>query len=200
MIEDTVLGWLRAGRDDAEDPVDLPWSVKEVGKGQYVAEHPKVPFLLNVLFPDGFVRLAVPSGIETIAMNLEERVKTYHALLVLNERLNLIKFTLSGVNDEVTLRVDLDEKTLGKDEFNDALTALLVGMGVLMDTLGLSEQFNEAIFERIALMVLERIKKGASEEEIVKFLTQKVGMKPEEAEALLNEIKKSMKEEDRGYF
>ncbi|WP_010480091.1 hypothetical protein [Thermococcus zilligii] len=199
-MESQVLEWLKAGRDDAEDIVDLPWSVKQVGENHYVAEHPKMPFLLNVLFMDGFVRLVVTSGIETIAMELRDRVKTYHTLLVLNERMNMLKFTLSGMNDEITLRVDLDEKSLGKEEFNDALTALLVGMNVLMDALGLTEVFQEAIFERLSMMIIERLQKGASEREIIDFLTRKVGMPESEARTLLSEIKKAMKGEDRGYF
>ncbi|MDV3104071.1 DNA-binding protein [Thermococcus waiotapuensis] len=199
-MQNQVLEWLQTGRDDAEDIVDLPWSVKQVGENHYVAEHPKIPFMLNVLFMDGFVRLVVPSGIETIAMELGDRVKTYHTLLVLNERMNMLKFTLSGMNDEITLRVDLDEKSLGKEEFNDALTALLVGMNVLMDALGLTEEFQEAIFERLSMMIIERIQKGASEREIIDFLTRKVGMPESEARTLLSEIKKAMKGDDRGYF
>lgn len=200
-MTEAILEWLRTGRDEAEDIVDLPWEIKKVGENQYIAEHPKIPFLLNVIFADGFIRLAVPSGIETIAMRLEERLKTYHTLLVLNERMNLLKFTLSGMNDEIILRVDLDEKSLGKEEFNDALTALLVGMNVLMDSLGLTEEFQEAIFERLSMMIIERLQKGMSEAEIMDFLIKKVGMTKEEAKALLKEIKKAMSGEDeRGYF
>ncbi|MCD6524100.1 MAG: DNA-binding protein [Thermococcus sp.] len=200
-MTEAILEWLRTGRDEAEDIVDLPWEIKKVGENQYIAEHPKIPFLLNVIFADGFIRLAVPSGIETIAMRLEERLKTYHTLLVLNERMNLLKFTLSGMNDEIILRVDLDEKSLGKEEFNDALTALLVGMNVLMDSLGLMEEFQEAIFERLSMMIIERLQKGMSEAEIMDFLIKKVGMTKEEAKALLKEIKKAMSGEDeRGYF
>jgi len=200
-LTEAILEWLRTGRDEAEDIVDLPWEIKKVGENQYIAEHPKIPFLLNVIFANGFIRLAVPSGIETIAMRLEERLKTYHTLLVLNERMNLLKFTLSGMNDEIILRVDLDEKSLGKEEFNDALTALLVGMNVLMDSLGLTEEFQEAIFERLSMMIIERLQKGMSEAEIMDFLVKKVGMTKEEAKALLKEIKKAMSGEDeRGYF
>ncbi|AJC71777.1 DNA-binding protein [Thermococcus guaymasensis DSM 11113] len=200
-MTEAILEWLRTGRDEAEDIVDLPWEIKKVGENQYIAEHPKIPFLLNVIFANGFIRLAVPSGIETIAMRLEERLKTYHTLLVLNERMNLLKFTLSGMNDEIILRVDLDEKSLGKEEFNDALTALLVGMNVLMDSLGLTEEFQEAIFERLSMMIIERLQKGMSEAEIMDFLIKKVGMTKEEAKALLKEIKKAMSGEDeRGYF
>ncbi|WP_456367939.1 DNA-binding protein [Thermococcus sp.] len=195
-----VLEWLKAGRDDAEDIVDLPWNVKEVGKDHYIAEHPKIPFSLHVIFMDGFIRLAVPTGIETLAMRLEEKVKVYHTLLVLNERMNLLKFTLSGMNDEIVIRVDLDEKSLGKEEFNDALTSLLVGMNVLMDSLGLTQEFQEIIFERLALMVMERLQGGQSESEIIEFLTKKVGLSREDAEALLHDLKKAIKEDERGYI
>ena len=200
VIKEQIIEWLKSGSEGAEDIVDLPWNVKEEGENYYVAEHPKIPFILNVLLMDGFVRLAVPSGVETITMRLEDKVKAYHTLLVLNERMNLLKFTLSGMNDEITLRVDLDEKTLGKEEFNDALTALLVGMNVLMDSLGLTQEFQEMVFERLALMVLERMQNGASEKEIVEFLTKKVGMEKKEAEALLAELKKAVKEDERGYI
>lgn len=200
-MNDRILEWLRTGRDEAEDIIDLPWEVKKVGETHYVAEHPKIPFLLNIVFADDFIRLAVPSGIETMAMRLEERLKTYHTLLVLNERMNMLKFTLSGMNDEITLRVDLDEKSLEKEEFNDALTALLVGMNVLMNSLGLTEEFREAIFERLSMLIIERLQRGMGEAEILSFLTKKVGLNREEARALLSEIKKVIKGDDEmGYL
>lgn len=201
-VED-VLEWLRAGRDDAEDIVDLPWTIKQVNEGHYVAEHPKMPVILNVLLSGDFVRLVVSTGIETATLPLEERLKIYRILLLLNERVNLMKFSLSGMNEEVTLRVDLDLKSLGKGEFNDALTALLVGLNEMVDALGIAEEFQEAVFERIAAMILERLSKGATHDEIISFLVMKVGLSEEDAEALLSEIERSLKgsqDENRGYF
>ncbi len=71
-------------------------------------------------------------------------------------------------------------------------------MNVLMDSLGLTQEFQEMVFERLALMVFERMQNGASEREILEFLTKKVGMSKEDAEALLAELKKAVKEDERG--
>ncbi|WP_297189622.1 hypothetical protein [Thermococcus sp.] len=101
MIQVEVIQWLEEGYDGAKDIVDLPWNVTKYAEGVYLAEYPKIPFVLNVAITEEFVRLIVPLGVETVAMELPERLKVYHALLVLNERLNLIKFTISGMNEEV---------------------------------------------------------------------------------------------------
>ena len=195
-----VIQWLEEGYDGAKDIVDLPWNVTKYAEGVYLAEYPKIPFVLNVAITEEFVRLIVPLGVETVAMELPERLKVYHALLVLNERLNLIKFTISGMNEEIMLRVDLDRKTLGKGEFNDALTALLIGLNQVIAALGLEENFARAVFERIALMVMDRIEKGAKKEEILKFLIVKVGMDPRDAKEFLKRIIEQMQsKEEVGY-
>ncbi|RLF86254.1 DNA-binding protein [Thermococci archaeon] len=196
-----VLKWLKEGYDNARDIVDLPWKVTKKAEGVYLAEYPKIPFVLNVVIDEGFVHLIVPLGIETVALELPERLKVYHTLLMLNNRLNLIKFCIAGMNEEITLRVDLDRKTLGKGEFNDALTSLLIGLNQVITALGLEEEFARAVFERITMMVLERLEKGAKKEEILKFLVAKVGMDPKDAEEFLKRIiENTMPKEDVGYF
>ena len=200
VVQVEVIQWLEEGYDGAKDIVDLPWNVTKYAEGVYLAEYPKIPFVLNVAITEEFVRLIVPLGVETVAMELPERLKVYHALLVLNERLNLIKFTISGMNEEIMLRVDLDRKTLGKGEFNDALTALLIGLNQVIAALGLEENFARAVFERIALMVMDRIEKGAKKEEILKFLIVKVGMDPRDAKEFLKRIIEQMQsKEEVGY-
>ncbi|WP_297500174.1 DNA-binding protein [Thermococcus sp.] len=183
-----VLGWLRAGRDDAEDIVDLPWDVRELENGLYLASHPKMPFDLLVSFDDTFVHLAVPLGLETYPLNNEDKVKVYHTLLRLNGGINLMKFSLEGMNDEVYLLADLDLKSLSKDEFNDALTALLFGLLTAVSTLGLEEEFKQSLMERVVAMVYERIRQGKKREELLDFLVSRVGMEKKDAEALLNEL------------
>ncbi|ALM76070.1 hypothetical protein [Thermococcus barophilus] len=190
-MEEQVIQWLREGRDDAQDIVDLPWNVKKIEEHFYIAEYPKMPFVLNILFSEEFVHLMVPFGLETTALPLAERLKIYHAMLVLNDKINLLKFTLSGINDEIILRVDLDRKTLGKAEFNDALTALLIGINELVRALKVEEDFAQAVFERIVLMLIDRIQRGATRDDLIKFLVVKVGMSKEEAEKFIDEILRS---------
>ncbi|WP_048163896.1 hypothetical protein [Palaeococcus pacificus] len=194
LLEENVLEWLVQGTDDAKDIVDLPWNLKRVKENYYVAEHPKMPFLLNIVFSDTFVHLIVSTGIETASLDSKERLKMYRVLLLLNEKINLMKFTLSGINEEIIIRVDLDRNSLGKAEFNDALTALLIGLNEMVAALNLEEEFQETVFERIALMILDRLSKGASEGDIITFLVEKVGLDRKEAEMLLEEVIKSKSE------
>ncbi|MDK2854269.1 MAG: hypothetical protein PWQ92_1163 [Thermococcaceae archaeon] len=196
-----VLKWLEEGHDNARDIVDLPWKVTKTAENFYVAEHPKIPFVLNIVITDEFVHLIVPLGLETVALELPERLKVYHTLLVLSDKLNLIKFCITGMNEEITLRVDLDRKTLGKEEFNDALTSLLIGLNQVVTALGLEEEFARAVFERLALVVLERLEKGAKKEDILNFLVIKVGMDPKDAKEFLETIIKGKSpKDDVGYL
>lgn len=204
-VERLVLEWLREGTDTAEDIVDLPWTLKELQPGAYVAEHPRMPFSVLVTFSDEFVHLLVPLGLETFSMSKDDKLKVYHALLRLNDQVNLMKFTLAGMDDEVYLRVDLDKKTLGKEEFNDALTSLLIGLLSAISALGLEQAFQQEVFDRIVAMVLERLQKGATREELMRFLTVKVGMPEKDAKDLLDQIfkvKKEVEEQERdiGYL
>lgn len=203
-VESKVIEWLKSGADSARDIVDLPWSLKELQPGVYLAEHPRMPFSLMVAFSGDFVRLIIPLGLETLSMSTEERLKVYHTLLRLNDDVHLMKFALSGMNDDVYLRADLDKKTLGKDEFNDALAALLIGLLSAVSALGLEKEFEDEIFDRIVGMVVERIQKGASREELMRFLTVKVGMPKGDAKALLTQIFNAVENSDEdvemGYF
>nr|WP_240921696.1 DNA-binding protein [Thermococcus sp. 21S9] len=189
---------MRSGKDDANDIVDLPWEVKQLEPDLYVAEHPKMPFTLLLSFGDGFIRLLAPMGLETFSMTKDEKLKVYHALLKLNADVNLMKFILMGMNDDVYLAVDLDTSNLGKAEFNDALSALLVGLLSAVSALHLEEEFEALLKERVLAMVYERLRKGASREELLNFLISRVGMPKNEALALLAEV--LPEEPDRGYL
>lgn len=197
-VLEKVLEWLRSGNDDANDIVDLPWTVKQLEPNLYMAEHPRMPFTLLVSFGDGFIRLLAPMGLETFSMTKDEKLKVYHALLKLNAEINLMKFILMGMNDDVYLAVDLDSSTLGKKEFNDALSALLFGLLSAVSALGLESEFESLLRERVLAMVYERLRKGASREELLEFLVSKVGMPRKEALALLSEV--LPEEDERGYF
>ncbi|WP_297550344.1 DNA-binding protein [Thermococcus sp.] len=197
-VLEKVLEWLRSGNDDANDIVDLPWTVKQLEPNLYMAEHPRMPFTLLVSFGDGFIRLLAPMGLETFSMTKDEKLKVYHALLKLNAEINLMKFILMGMNDDVYLAVDLDSSTLGKKEFNDALSALLFGLLSAVSALGLESEFENLLRERVLAMVYERLRKGASREELLEFLVSKVGMPRKEALALLSEV--LPEEDERGYF
>ena len=196
-LREQVLEWLRSGRDDAEDIVDLPWEIKTIEPGLYAAEHPKMPFTLLLSFGEGFLRLLVPLGLETFSLAKDEKLKVYHTLLKLNAEVNLMKFLLVGMNDDVYLAVDLDLKSLSKEEFNDALSSLLFGLLSAVSALGLEEEFQASLMERVVSMIYERLQRGATRKQLLEFLTARVGMEREEAERLLDQV---IGAEDVGYF
>ncbi len=193
-VEANVLQWLTAGNDDAKDIVDLPWRVEEIDIGLYYAEHPSVPMRLLVMFSDNFVHLVVPTTIETAGMSDEERLRIYETLLWLNDKVHMMKYSIGGDEETIRLRVDLDKKTLGKEEFNDALTALLLGVIVGVKALGIEEEFLEKVMARIIDMLVYRISTGASEEELLDFLTNTVGMDVRDARDLLDAVLRAMEE------
>jgi len=187
-IEAQVLEWLRSGSEDAADIVDLPWEVREVEEGMYVAEHPKMPFTLVVMFSNNFVHLIIPTSLETCGMDESDKLYVYHTLLELNERIYMMKFSLGKPNDSVNIRVDLDKASLSKEEFNDALTALAIGLLSGVSALGLEGEFVEKMFDRIIEMLLERIEKGYTYEQLMEFLTVKVGLDEKEAKEILDAV------------
>ena len=188
-IEAKVLSWLMEGDDNAKDIVDLPWKVDEVEKDIYLAEHPSVPMHLIVMFSENFVHLVVPTSIETGNLSDEEKLEIYRKLLTLNEGVHMMKFSISGENAQIRLRVDLDKSTLGKEEFNNALVALVIGVLAGVMALGIEEEFARKVLARIAIMLMDKMEKGATEEELLHFLTVTVGMDIRDAKDFLEQVK-----------
>ncbi|ASJ08165.1 DNA-binding protein [Thermococcus siculi] len=193
-IEAQILEWLRSGSEDAADIVDLPWDVKQIEEGMYVAEHPKMPFTLVVMFSDEFVHLIIPTSLETYGLSDEDKLYVYHTLLQLNNKVYMMKFSLGQPNDAVNIRVDLDKKTLGKEEFNNALTALVIGLLSGVSALGLEEEFIDKVFDRILAMLLERIAEGWTYDQLMEFLTVRVGLDEEDAKKLLDAVMEALEE------
>ncbi len=140
------------------------------------------------MFSNNFVHLIIPTSLETYGMDESDKLYVYHTLLELNERIYMMKFSLSKPNDSVNIRVDLDKASLSKEEFNDALTALAIGLLSGVSALGLEEEFVEKMFDRIIEMLLERIEKGYTYEQLMEFLTVKVGLDGKEAKELLDAV------------
>ena len=191
-VEANVLAWLTSGEENAADIVNLPWAVEEIDIGVYLAEHPSVPMRLMVKFSEGFIHLIVPTTIYTAGMDDIEKMRIYQALLELNEAIYMMKFTLNGPEGQIRLRIDLDKETLGKEEFNDALTTLVIGIFAGVSTLGIEKEFLEKTMARIVLMLVYRIESGASDRELMEFLTNRVGMDEESAKVLLDTVLESL--------
>jgi len=185
-----IVKWLTSGSDKSEDPVNLIWDVKVEGN-VIIAEHPKIPFALHVIVGNRFVRLNVFTGLETALLEPIQRLDIARKLLFLNDRINLVKYVIRGINEEIVLSSELDLVSITKEEFNDALTGLITALFMMVKEFKLEEEFNRQVTERIILMVKERMEKGEKREDLLDFLINKVGMDRNSAEKLLDEIIKS---------
>ncbi len=107
----------------------------------------------------------------------------------------MMKFSLGQPNDSVNIRVDLDKKTLGKEEFNDALTALAIGLLSGVSALGLEEEFVDRIFDRILAMLLERIAEGWTYDQLMEFLSVRVGLDEGDAKKLPDAVMEALEGE-----
>jgi len=194
-VEANVLQWLTAGEEGALDIVDLPWKVEEIERDVYVAEHPSIPFTLLVMFTDRYVKLIVPTNLRVNEFDLNDRLFIYETLMMLNDKINMMKYSIGGDDNQVRIRVDLDKSSLGKEEFNNALTSLVIGLLVGVSALGLEEEFLQRVLARIVDMLVYRIESGATEQELMDFLTLEVGMGEDEAKELLGAVLKAMEED-----
>ncbi len=186
--------WLVQGRVDAETLVDFPWEVLEEEEQALKVIHPKFPVGILIVCDDeiGVVRLLVNTDISTISLDNDARLRLYHKLLKMNAT-PLTKFILYGDDDVVNIAVDLSTKTLGKQEFNDALALLIASLNALVKELGIEEEFSYRMLTEILRLVKKHLDEGWGRDKLVEYLVKRAGMKREEAE----EIVKSLLSESR---
>lgn len=197
-VFDQLVKWLREGSDTAKNPVDWPWEVEiEEGEDFKVARafHPNAMLELQVAadYPNGLIRLVLDPLYPTKFLNNDERLKLYYSLLRMNAEAGLVKAALVGDDDGVVFVADLDPKSLGKAEFNDAIEQLYLAAGAFVKAVGWEDEVSKIFMEAVASLLLDKIEKGASREEIIGYLTMKLKLSREEAEriadALFAEVK-----------
>jgi len=195
MMEDwfsTIKDWLQQGDDSSKNLVDLPWEiVKEGTEDDYkylYAEHPRVPFRIIIYVNPYFANMYIVTDIETDALDIKDRMKIYKELLHMNSDSNLYKVGLMGNSDNIIVAVDLDLASLNKEEFNDALTALVMGTYKVIETLGLEEEFEEEFLKNLAYIIIDMLNSGKTHEEVEEFLVKRVGLTKDDASQLLKTI------------
>lgn len=192
-----ILEWLSKGGESSGDLVDIPWKVTET-ENYVVLENDQVPFSILLSFGKSILMLHLRSGIETAVLENQNRLSVYRTLLLLNRQLDLVKFMLDGMNEEVVARVDLDMVSLSKTEFNDGLNTLLSSIYLMVRALKLEEQFRAGITQRMIMMVQNLITQGKTKDDIMKFLTSNMGLPKDQAESILKEIMGSRDESNTG--
>lgn len=193
-----ILEWLKEGKDKPDTFVDLRWEIIKEERGpdnkltMFVATHQAVPVRLLVLDLERMdakmkvIRLAIESNIDTIDLSPEGKIILYRFLLD-SSKLPLVKFYLFGESHQIAIATDLDKRLLSKEEFEEALAALLLGYMYLGDSL--PDQLREKMLEASQLALVELVQRwyeeGVDREEALKNLV-KAGFKEEEAMKLLS--------------
>ena len=188
--KEEILKWFREEKKDSDLLIDKKWIVQEEEGGNAVfAQMDELPFGIGVEFIGDFADLILYSGIETATVSKDERLDLYRKLLILNDENHMVKATLAGRNDEIALRTDLDLKSLGKEEFNDAIVSIIVGAVEIQKILGIQGEDEEEETQRIIEFVLNALQ-TKSKEEVVQMLIDKTGMEEKDAKEIVDRIQK----------
>lgn len=184
-----VTRWLKEGHEDAKTLVELPWEVEEVEEGVLKAVYPKFPveILISCDSDIGVVRLQSSTDYDTISMENSDRLKLYHKLLKLSMT-PLVKFLLAGSDDTLVVAVDLSTKSLGKEEFNDALAFLLATVNAVVQELGITQEYAEKMYAELLSLVMKHIQEGWGRKRLLEYLVKRAGLTQEDAEKLLESI------------
>lgn len=182
-----IIGWLTAEKTGAKRLIDLKWEVKQVGN-LCTVRNDNVPFTILLLFTENTVRTFVDTGIETATLRSAPRLSIYRTLLILNRQVELVKFMLDGINENIFARVDLELLHLTRSEFDDGLNTLLSALYLMVKALKLEEQFNKQIIDRMVATILDLNREGKSRKDIVNFLVERIGFTEKDAEKMVDEI------------
>lgn len=187
-----IIKWLTESKD-TDLLVDKKWVIEESEDGNTIfAKLDELPFGIGIEFIDSFAELILFTGMETATMSKDERLEIYRKLLILNDENHLVKATLAGRNDEIAIRTDLDLKSLGREEFNDAIVSIVVGAVALQDILGLKGEDEEEEADRIIEFVLDALQ-TKTKDEVIDMLVEKTGMKKEDAREIVEKVQKEWK-------
>ncbi len=186
-LGDEILKWFSDGTDDAKRLINLKWDIKKADEVVYLTNG-KVPFVLMLSADNGTVHVTVDTGVETAVLELRNRLSIYRTLLIINRRVELVKFMLDGLNENVFARVDLERSVLTKDIMDEALNVLLSSLYYAIKALKLEEQFSTQIMERITMMIQDMQREGKSRDEIETYLVSKAGIEEDEARKLIDQV------------
>ncbi len=200
-IRERVISWLAAGDQQSHKLLDLPWNIKSHGD-YLILENEEVPFKIHLLFLDETLQIFMRTEIETAVIESEARLSIYRILLILNRKIEHVKFMLAGLHEEITLRVDLPVLDISKDKIEMSFNLLLTSLYIMANALRIEEEFNQKILEWMFRMIGEFVRQGKTKKDIESILVGKIGIRKEDATEIIRQVYPaagSRGEEDRLY-
>jgi len=179
-----IKGWLERGNAKSGNMEDLPWDVKlesDETHDYLFFQHPIVLYSYAVKVDKQYATITLDTGISTDLFDTDKRMGYYRRMLILNRKYNMLKVSLRGDEDVVTVESDLDLSSLGEKEFNRALHNVLFASYDIIKNFNMSESALKELEARIPRAIEDMMAKGADTDTIRDFLTDKVGMEDTEA-------------------
>ena len=213
---ETIKEWLVEGTDEPETFVDLRWTIleeeRENGELKYfVASHPRVPvrllvMALSTLKSIPVARLVIETEIPTVDLPAGEKLSLYRWLLDAN-KLPMAKYYIYGGDHSIGVAVDLDLRSISREEFNDSLMTLFVAyISLKKASRALERIASKEELVTLSQLVARYIEKGMSREEVIRYLVSN-GLDEEAAREIVNtiyrlasEAKGESKRDDSGMF
>ena len=180
-----IMQWFSEEDVGSDLIIDEKWQMLELNgdSSRFAVSNENLPFEIGIYINEEFAHLNVFTNLDTVDWDVKEQRNIYHDLLVQNKKNLFVKYYLSGENDTVALRTELDLAYLNKGEFNDALQAVIVGTMWLMKKMGLLDERScgiESDHENTK-KILKMLYKGVTKHEIINNLINDCGMNPEDA-------------------
>jgi len=177
---ETLRKWLTEGTENPEMLEHLKFIVVEERKSDeklkaFRAVSPSIPVRLLVADlgdkPIPAFRVAIETDIATVDMDPVQKLRVYRELLLVS-RLPLVKIYVYSDEHLIALAVDLDKRSLGRREFNDAIAALALAYNYLVRELGLEQQAGEEALKNLEMLAAAQLRRGRSREEVEEILLQ----------------------------
>ncbi len=179
-IMDLILEWLREGSDEPESFVDIRWEVleerREDGKlFSFRVTNERYPINLLVLDLEALdesvkaVRLVIETGVKTIDLDRDEKLRLYRLLLE-GAKVPFAAFYLFGEEDEIGVAVDLDKRHITRDELEAHLAALFLAYAMLSRVGAIRKQLIRGQMAALLGLVAAWFREGMTREQAIKRL------------------------------
>ena len=191
---ETIRRWFSEEIKSSDMIIDEKWQMQELNgdPDRFAVSNENLPFEIGVYIKEEFANINVYTNLSTSDWEIKDQRDIYHDLLIQNKKNLFVKYYLTGENDTVALRTELDLEYLNKKEFNDAFQAVIRGSMWLLQKMGLLEEnlCEEGSEQELENKILKMLDKGMKKHAIIKNLIEERDMDPEEAtERVFNLVK-----------
>ncbi len=181
-----IKKWFQEVDENSEMIIDDKWEFKNIqgNSHAFIVSNNNLPFEVGLYIMNDVIQITVFTNMATKTMTLKEQRDIFRDLLIRNNKDLFVKYYLAGVKNTLALRTEINQESLSKREFNDALQALIYGTKWLLDKMGGLENVccDETDLEKgIKELITKLLEQGYGKHDIINRIIQKRDMEPEDA-------------------